>query len=117
MQYKTSCFLVTKGQKEDNLPLSPPLLPLPLPPALHMLAHDPQIEEENLPSLDGVDATDAHGWTPFMAAAAEGHLHVVKYLLEYDAELGAEDDLDRTALFLAAYNNHPVSELMQCSSA
>ena len=65
-----------------------------------------RIYDEDLPTLDGVDATDVQGLTPYMEAAKQGHLHSVKQLVEMEVERANEDDADRTALFLAAYNDH-----------
>eukprot|EP00937_MAST-01D_sp_MAST-1D-sp2_P005355 g5355.t1 len=78
-----------------------------------------RIFEEDLPLLDGADATDTFGMTPFMKAAQSGHLESVKQLQEMEVELQNEDETDRDALFLAAYNDHAdvARHLLQKGSA
>ena len=65
-----------------------------------------RIYEEDLPLLDGADATDSFGVTPFIQAAQGGHVESVKQLEDMEVEVHNEDETDRDALFHAAYNDH-----------
>ena len=65
-----------------------------------------RIYEEDLPLLDGADATDSFGVTPFIQAAQGGHVESVKQLEDMEVEVHNEDETDRGALFHAAYNDH-----------
>src|SRR6185436_4366211 len=58
-------------------------------------------------SPDLADARDAHGSTPLHAAAARGHLDVVRLLLQYRADPNARDAGDNAlALHFAAGGGH-----------
>jgi hypothetical protein len=48
-----------------------------------------------------VNARD-HGQTPFLRAAQNGHLQVMRLLMEHGADIDAQDDDGRTALMIAA---------------
>lgn len=53
-----------------------------------------------------IDAKDNHGRTPLLVAAEEGHSEVIKLLKSKGANIYTTDRSDRSALFLAAANNH-----------
>ena len=58
-----------------------------------------------------VDAEDAHGWTPLMYAARDGHTTCVQYLLNAGADKDKENANRFKALTYASERGH--SEVMQ----
>ncbi|KAI8052853.1 ankyrin repeat-containing domain protein [Syncephalis plumigaleata] len=56
-----------------------------------------------------------HHWTPLMAAAYRGHTHLVAYLLANGANVNAQDQQNRSALWLAVEQGHVqvVKELLK----
>ena len=53
-----------------------------------------------------INATDFINSTALMNAAREGHILVVEFLLENDADMEIEDDRGRTALDIARQEGH-----------
>mmetsp|Transcript_48716 Transcript_48716/g.121686 ORF Transcript_48716/g.121686 Transcript_48716/m.121686 type:complete len:245 (+) Transcript_48716:410-1144(+) len=53
------------------------------------------------------DAPASNGWTPLLAAAAEGHTHVVRHLLSAGANIDASTKSGQTPLHLAATFGYP----------
>jgi ankyrin repeat protein len=53
-----------------------------------------------------LDATDRCGWTPLLRASREGHVGVVRLLLDKGAAVNEEDDDGYTALFFASSFGH-----------
>ena len=49
---------------------------------------------------------DISGWSALHLAASEGHLDVVKWLLEHGASVHLRDKRDHTPLWLAVENDH-----------
>jgi serine/threonine-protein phosphatase 6 regulatory ankyrin repeat subunit B len=47
--------------------------------------------------------TSSHGWTPLHWAARNGHIDVVRWLIEHGANVNAADAIGWTSLFPAAY--------------
>ncbi|KAJ8607285.1 hypothetical protein CTAYLR_009528 [Chrysophaeum taylorii] len=73
--------------------------------ALHYAAMGGHLECVNLEVLRAgttVDVKDKQGWTPFVCAAANGHLKVMDRLLALGADIGAVTDRGRTGLHWAA---------------
>ena len=54
-----------------------------------------------------VNATDRHGWTPLMVAAARGDAELLRDLLSRHANLNARNSSGATALMLALWYGHP----------
>ena len=52
-----------------------------------------------------INSQDPHGWTPIMEAV-DGHLEIVKLLLERGANVNEKDIFCFTPLFCASINNH-----------
>lgn len=53
-----------------------------------------------------VSVKDNDGWITLDLVAVEGHLEVIKYLIEQQVEVNAKDDRGSTSLPAAAYNGH-----------
>jgi ankyrin repeat protein len=53
-----------------------------------------------------INSRDGSSKTPLHAAAEEGRLNVVKFLVENGADKGAKNNEDRTPLHFAAENGH-----------
>ncbi len=66
-----------------------------------------------------VNAKDSHeAWTPLMFAASEGHIEVVKKILEYNPDLAHRELDGETALDFAVQRKHTaVIELLQSRMA
>jgi len=60
----------------------------------------------------GLADVDACGWTPLIAAAAEGQQQVVRCLLESRADIAAADDEGRTAFTWASLRRHGLVEAL-----
>jgi ankyrin repeat protein len=62
---------------------------------------------------DQLDAGDGYGWTPLMVAAAEGHVGVVRWLLDKGAAINERDRDGFTALWIAGcHGQSPVVRLL-----
>jgi ankyrin repeat protein len=53
-----------------------------------------------------LNARDGAAWTPLMHASQEGHLEVVRWLVDKGAATNERDDIGFTALHLACRNGH-----------
>lgn len=53
-----------------------------------------------------VDAVDSFGWTALMCAAHSGHLSVVRFLKQRNADVNCTDRRNRTALDMAMEQGH-----------
>jgi len=53
-----------------------------------------------------LDAHDTQGYAPIHIAAKEGHLEVVRALLNYEANINLPDGNGYTPLFLAIHHGH-----------
>jgi ankyrin repeat protein len=53
-----------------------------------------------------VNAKNTDEWTPLHLAAQNGHLNVVKFLVEQQAEMNMKNTNGSTPLHLAAQNGH-----------
>jgi len=54
-----------------------------------------------------LDTKDEEGATALMSAASNGHLKIVKYLVEKGAKVEEKDDQHMDALAWAAYSDEP----------
>ncbi|KAK5131953.1 hypothetical protein LTR08_000465 [Meristemomyces frigidus] len=86
---------------------------------LHEAAANGRHEEVSRLLQEGrydIDAkTRARQWTALMLACEQGHLEVVKRLIERKLDINAQNDLGRTALHIASFHDHSrvVSALLQ----
>ncbi|XP_054712691.1 G patch domain and ankyrin repeat-containing protein 1 homolog [Uloborus diversus] len=53
-----------------------------------------------------INQQDAYGWTPIMCAAMEGHYSIVKYLLDFGADLSIRNKQGLTVFEIAERGNH-----------
>jgi len=88
--------------------------------AAHLAAHQGDLLtllKEIVTEADLVHVQDENGWTPLHEGAAEGHLDVVKLLLDNGADKNAKtSELGGTPLWWAKQSlesNHPVIEFLQ----
>eukprot|EP01067_Filipodium_phascolosomae_P001546 Filipodium_phascolosomae@DN2011_c0_g1_i1.p1 len=65
-------------------------------------------EIKNLVEKSGISTNvrDSAQWTPIMCAAYNGHIDIVSYLVDKNANVHAENQFKWTALHLAASRNH-----------
>ncbi|GFX99705.1 hypothetical protein TNCV_3053621 [Trichonephila clavipes] len=61
----------------------------------------------------GIESHDNAHFTPLLIAVAEGHVEAIKTLLKFEADINVLDNMDRTVIFWAAQEDHPVSLMMQ----
>ena len=60
------------------------------------------------------DTRDAEGWTPLHWAAANGHIHVVKFLIEKGADVNRPNENDISAEEWARQKgHHEVAEFLR----
>ena len=53
-----------------------------------------------------VNATDSEGCTELMKASGNGHIEIVKTILDHNANVDIQNDLGETALTFASFNGH-----------
>lgn len=84
-------------------------------PALPIQALHQMVEQGNLELVKeffsqfpdaAIDAPDKDGWTPLMYAADEGHLEMVKLLLQRGVNVNGLSGFNETALMCAADRGH-----------
>ncbi|XP_015911917.1 G patch domain and ankyrin repeat-containing protein 1 homolog [Parasteatoda tepidariorum] len=62
-----------------------------------------------------INKQDVYGWTPLMCATCEGHLNVVKYLLQCGADVNVKCKQGKTALDIARAKQHiDILNLFEC---
>ena len=91
----SATYIAVKDAAMRQTPASP----------LHLACRFGQVEAvDELLKAPGADpsAADDHGWTSLMRAAGNGHVELVRLLLDAKAAIDAQDEKGKTALFAAA---------------